>query len=102
MSEVASTMPVCPLVTPPDLTTFARLDVLGLRVTGQQVWPDKAILFCSLTSPDAGCPDCGRPGVVHDHVVRRFTPPTCGPESDLAACRRARLPLCRLPPVVAS
>ena len=73
MSDATSTTPTCPPVTPPDLTVFARLDVLGWRVTGQQVWPDKAILFCSLTGPDAGCPNCGQPGVVHDHVVRRFT-----------------------------
>ena len=73
MSDATSTTASCPPVTPPDLTVFARLDVLGLRVTGQQVWPDKAILFCSLTGPDAGCPNCGQPGVVHDHVVRRFT-----------------------------
>ena len=54
MSDATSTTPTCPPVTPPDLTVFARLDVLGLRVTGQQVWPDKAILFCSLTGPDSG------------------------------------------------
>ncbi|HWS34353.1 MAG TPA: transposase family protein, partial [Actinoplanes sp.] len=60
-------------MTLPDLTVFARLDVLGLQVTGQQVWPDKAILFCTLTTPDAGCPGCGQPGGVHDRVLRRFT-----------------------------
>ncbi len=30
----------------PDLTTFARLDGLGLQVTGQFLEPDRAVLAC--------------------------------------------------------
>jgi hypothetical protein len=30
----------------PDLTTFTRLDELGLEVTGQQLGPDRAVLAC--------------------------------------------------------
>lgn len=29
---------------PPDLTTFARLDTLGLQVSGQFLEPDRAVL----------------------------------------------------------
>ena len=30
----------------PDLTTFCRLDELGLEVTGQRLEPDRAVLAC--------------------------------------------------------
>lgn len=73
MSDVTSMLAVCPPVTSPDLSVFSRVDVLGLQVNAQQVWPDKTILFCTLTVPDPGCPTCGRNGVVHDRVVRKFT-----------------------------
>lgn len=55
MSDATSTTPACPPVTTPDLTTFARVDALGLRVDAQQIWPDKAILFCSLVTVDDRC-----------------------------------------------
>ena len=73
MSDATSTTPACPPVTSPDLTTFARVDALGLRVEAQQIWPDKAILFCSLVTVDDRCPRCGAGGRVHDQVLRRFT-----------------------------
>ena len=73
MSDATSTTPACPPVTSPDLTTFARVDALGLRVDAQQIWPDKAILFCSLLTVDDRCPRCGAGGRVHDQVLRRFT-----------------------------
>ena len=73
MSDATSTTPACPPVTSPDLTTFARVDTLGLRVDAQQIWPDKAILFCSLVTVDDRCPRCGAGGRVHDQVLRRFT-----------------------------
>lgn len=75
MSDATSTTPACPPVTSPDLTTFARVDALGLRVEAQQIWPDKAILFCSLLTVDDRCPRCGAGGRVHDQVLRRFTCP---------------------------
>ena len=28
----------------PDLSAFTRLDDLGLEVTGQRIWPDRAVL----------------------------------------------------------
>ena len=35
-----------------DLTTFCRLDDLGLRVTGQHVGSDRATLVCRPVDPD--------------------------------------------------
>ena len=36
----------------PDLTTFARLDGLGLEVIGQRLEPDRAVLACRVLEPD--------------------------------------------------
>ena len=38
----------------PDLTTFCRLDELGLEVTGQRLEPDRAVLACRVVEPEAG------------------------------------------------
>lgn len=38
----------------PDLTTFCRLDELGLEVTGQRLEPDRAVLACRVLEPDGG------------------------------------------------
>ncbi|QLQ14574.1 MAG: ISL3 family transposase [Micropruina sp.] len=73
MYDATSTTPARPLVTAPDLTSFARVDVLGLEVVAQQVWPDRAVLFCELAAIDDRCPACGIPGQPHDRVRRRFT-----------------------------
>ena len=35
----------------PDLTTFCRLDELGLVVTGQRLEPDRAVLACRVVEP---------------------------------------------------
>ena len=60
-------------MTPPDLDRFARLDSLGLTVTGQQIFPDHAVLFCEVTVGDDRCAGCGGRARRHDTVVRRFT-----------------------------
>ncbi|MEA1799012.1 ISL3 family transposase, partial [Rhodococcus qingshengii] len=39
----------------PDLTAFARLDGLGLSVTGQRLEPDRAVLACRVVEPDQWC-----------------------------------------------
>lgn len=36
----------------PDLTTFGRLDELGLVVFGQRLEPDRAVLACRVLEPD--------------------------------------------------
>jgi len=64
----------------PDLTTFCRLDELGLQVLGQRLEPDRAVLACRVTEPDhppqAGgtprCRRCGCEGTARDSVTRRL------------------------------
>jgi len=56
----------------PDLTTFCRLDELGLQVVGQQIKPDRAVLACRVAEPDPWCRRCGCQGTLRDSVVRRL------------------------------
>ena len=37
-----------------DLTTFCRLDELGLEVTGQRLEPGRAVLACRSPNPASG------------------------------------------------
>lgn len=48
----------------PDLTTFCRLDEIGLVVTGQRLEPDRAVLECRVVTrlDDAFCRGCGAEG----------------------------------------
>jgi transposase len=56
----------------PDLTTFCRLDELGLLVTGQRLDQARAVLACRVVEPDHWCRRCGCEGTVRDTVVRRL------------------------------
>ncbi|MFG1958001.1 transposase [Nonomuraea sp. NPDC049028] len=56
----------------PDLTTFCRLDVLGLEVIGQRLEPDRAVLACRVVEPDQWCRRCGCEGTPRDTVTRRL------------------------------
>ena len=56
----------------PDLTTFCRLDELGLVVVGQRLDPDRAVLACRVVEPDGWCRRCGCEGVARDSVIRRL------------------------------
>ncbi|MEV0291917.1 ISL3 family transposase [Kribbella sp. NPDC050820] len=59
----------------PDLTTFARLDELGLEVVGQRLEPHRAVLACRVVGADDAdgwCRRCGCEGTVRDCVVRRL------------------------------
>jgi len=56
----------------PDLTTFCRLDELGLAVVGQRLDPDRAVLACWVVERDAWCRRCGAEGAPRDTVVRRL------------------------------
>ena len=50
--------------TRPDLTTFCRLDDLGLEVVGQHLETDRAVLACRVREPDPVVPSMrllGRP-----------------------------------------
>jgi transposase len=57
---------------PPDLTSFCRLEGLGLVVTGQRLEPDRAVLACRVVDSDRWCGRCGGEGGVYDHVTRRL------------------------------
>jgi transposase len=56
----------------PDLTTFVRVDELGLEVVGQRLEPDRAVLACRVAEPDQWCRRCGCEGASRDTVVRRL------------------------------
>ena len=45
------------------LTTFARLDELGLVVVGQRLEPDRGVLACGVAEPDQWCRRCGCEGI---------------------------------------
>ena len=53
-----------------DLTTFCRLDELGLEVTGQRVEVDRAVLACRVLEADSWCRRCGCEGRARDTVRR--------------------------------
>ena len=56
----------------PDLSTFCRLDELGLEVTGQRLERHRAVLACRVVDPDRWCRRCGCEGAARDTVVRRL------------------------------
>ena len=58
--------------TAPDLTSFCRLDGLGLEVTGQRIEPERAVLACRVIAADDWCHDCGGRGRVRGSVTRRL------------------------------
>ena len=76
----------------PDLTTFARLDELGLEVTGQRLEPGHAVLACRVVEPDRWCRRCGCQGKPRDSVVRRLAHEPLGwrPTTLLVTVRRYR------------
>ena len=75
-----------------DLTTFCRLDELGLEVTGQQLEPDQAVLACRVLEPDRWCRWCGCEGTPRDVVTRRLAHEPFGwrPTTLLVSIRRYR------------
>ena len=56
----------------PDLTTFCRLDELGLVAVGQRLEPKRAVIACRVVAPDDWCHRCGQQGVLRDTVMRRL------------------------------
>ena len=62
----------------PDLSAFARLDGLGLEVTGQRIEPVHAVLACRITGEDRWCRRCGCQGICRGTVVRRLAHEPCG------------------------
>jgi len=80
----------------PDLTTFCRLDELGLEAVGQQLGPDRAVLACRVVEPDQWCRRCGCQGTPRDTVVRRLAHEPFGwrPTTLLITVRRYRCTGC--------
>ncbi len=76
----------------PDLTTFARLDTLGLQVTGQFPEPDCAVLVCRVADGDQICRRCGEQGRPRDSTTRRLAHEAFGwrPTVLLVTVRRYR------------
>ena len=81
----------------PDLTTFCRLDELGLVAVGQQLEPDRAVLECRVVEDDPWCRKCGAEGVVRDTVTRPLAHEPFGhrPTTLLVRVRRYRCAHCR-------
>lgn len=81
----------------PDLTTFTRLDGLGLHVVGQRLEPDRVVLACRVTLPDSWCRRCGAEGTVRDTVLRRLAHIPLGwrPTTLEVTVRRYRCTGCR-------
>ena len=79
-----------------DLTTFYRLDELGLVVTGQRLEPNRAFLACRVVEPDQWCRRCGCEGVARDTVVRQLAHEPFGwrPTTLLVTVRRYRCTGC--------
>ncbi len=80
----------------PDVTTFARLDRLGLQVAGQFLEPDRAVLACRVVEADDRCRRCGERGSARDTVLRRLAHEPMGwrPTLLLVTVRRYRCPGC--------
>lgn len=70
----------------PVLTTFCRLDDLGLVVTGQHLQPDRAVLACRVVDCDDWCQVCGCQGILRDTVVRRLAHLRVGLAAHDVAC----------------
>jgi transposase len=80
----------------PNLTTFCRLDELGLEVTGQRLEPDRAVLICRVVADDQWCRRCGCPGAPRDTVTRVLAHEPLGwrPTTLLVTVRRYRCAEC--------
>jgi transposase len=83
---------------PPDLTSFCRLDGLGLVVTGQRISAGRAVLACRVVGggADGWCGECGCKAVVRDSVVRRLAHEPFGwrPTTLVVSLRRYRCDSC--------
>ena len=80
----------------PDLTTFARLDGLGLEVVGQYLEAGRAVLECRVVEADGWCRRCGCEGAARDTVTRRLAHEPLGwrPTTLLIRVRRYRCTGC--------
>ncbi|WP_282860512.1 ISL3 family transposase [Pseudoclavibacter helvolus] len=81
----------------PNLTTFCRLDDLGLEVTGQLVTHERTVLVCRVVEADDWCHRCGSQGRLRDSVTRRLAHEPSGwrPTVLLLQVRRYRCEHCK-------
>jgi len=81
---------------PADLTTFCRLDELGLEVIGQCVSAARAVLECRIVEPDEFCRSCGAAGQLRDTVARQLAHAPFGhrPTTLVVRVRRYRCGSC--------
>ncbi|HEY0542925.1 MAG TPA: ISL3 family transposase [Actinoallomurus sp.] len=79
-----------------DLTTFCRLEELGLEVTGQRLDPVRAVLACRVVEPDQWCRRCGCEGAARDTLTRRLAHEPFGwrPTTLVVTVRRYRCTGC--------
>jgi len=82
--------------TRPDLSSFCRLDELGLVVVGQHLEPKRAVLACRVAEDDRWCRRCGREGSPRDSVTRQLAHEPFGwrPTTLLVTVRRYRCSGC--------
>lgn len=80
----------------PDLTTFARVDELGLVVVGQHLPPARAVLECRLADEDPWCRACGARSTSRGTVSRSLAHAPFGhrPTTLLVRIRRYRCDHC--------
>lgn len=78
------------------MTTFCRLDELGLEVTGQRLEPDRAVLACRTAEEDRWCRRGGEEGVPRDNVTRMLAHELFGwrPTTLVVTIRRYRCAGC--------
>ncbi len=80
-----------------DLTTFCRLDELGLEAVGQRLDADRAVIECRLVEDDPWCRTRGAEGVARETVPRRLADEPVGrPSTTLrVGVRRYRCAYCQ-------
>lgn len=80
----------------PDLTTFARLDELGLVAVGQRLSAERAVLECRLAEEDPWCRACGARSTSRGTITRRLAHQSFGhrPTTLLVRIRRYRCDHC--------
>jgi transposase len=81
---------------PADLTSFCRLDELGLVAVGQYVEPGRTLIECRVAAPDPWCRGCGEQGQPVGTVTRRLAHVPFGhrPTTLLVRVRRYRCSRC--------
>ncbi|KAB1651761.1 ISL3 family transposase [Pseudoclavibacter chungangensis] len=81
----------------PDLTTFCRLDELGLVAVGQRLELNRATIECRVAEADPWCRKCGAEGKARDTVIRRLAHEPFGhrPTVLMVRVRRYRCDHCR-------